>query len=644
MRKARKLTAIILVAVMTLSLMVPVFASAAEAQEAYNAIHAGSATLISAATAAAPGSERADVVAAMNDLIYAIGAGNGAAIVTAEEIAVTLPTAGTHSTPAGIVGSIQGSFVVTYSGAFPHSGNPLNITLPATPWAPADAARNIILDPANQAALIAATTGAANEAAAVTAIVAAMDALIADVGAGSGTATVTAENLVVELPITGVAANPAGTPGSIRGTFTVTYADGVGDPTSEGDVGTIVLPATWLAGSAGESEFIVDGEVIYLDRTHYRFILPTSNAFGFILDPIGLARAEVISADNNAVDPTTLEPGLIVPTSPGAHVLNLSSRPMGLTVTYSATVTGTNTALIGGFGTTTSFDNVTDNATPTPHIDSINRGTNRNVLLYLAPSSTGRTTIEPDAAFVPSTTAATRAFPVVTAERVFDFRFDAADFGIFRNPAGQWVYEIVDENVGVGTSLQVGGHVNQNPNVSWDGVDVELNVVFSFAPVAHDPAEREKPLITAPASEVPGIHALIAPQALGEGLGWSLQVPYATAALTLVSVEPPAPPAPRFGDSTGGFVRTNDTTATLTVRGSGVVYIPFVGLTADTTITFNGIDQLAAGNATLDVRGGRITLASAAVDFWRGQPATWGGVTWIITVGGIPHTITINNR
>lgn len=418
---------------------------------------------------------------------------------------------------------------------------------------------------------------------------------------------------VADAPANGVVIVPATTvaAGSVRGNVVITQTTYNATVTLD-----ITIPRL--------TSVVVDGQgrPVFVDTTVFDFVLPTSASFNFVLDPLGIVNATP-NASTGVVEPDPDFVGRILPASPGAQVLNLSSVDMNLTVSYIASATGAEIfpstatpdralvtrgiAYVDGAANRLSTEAATIPATSVNYVGASpeNWGTIPNrAMLYIVPrrTATGITAIatDPDWRWAPAVAAEQRAFVFDTTARNMTFRLPAASYQIVYDD-GRFVYRLENANQGHGTEFQVGGFVNRFADWSTGSVNAAVTFAFTTAPVLP------------PAGSVIADNVAFL-QAPGGTVGDPTGIPAnlilaATDATALVTTDRQVrlgAPAPTVGFVVGGNVLT---TATLSranphLLGTG----GFVGIQMTSDIDIEYIQWTTAGPRE------RIPLAWIALD------------------------------
>lgn len=438
------------------------------------------------------------------------------------------------------------------------------------------------------------------------------------------------DNLVV-IPQTPATASVTGTNGSINGSITLTWDDTNDPAVSETVTFTgIVIPFLPFTLAPGEEEYETltgGGTVDYVPTRIWDVELPTAGTdLDFLLDPQGLLASTRVNIGGQVVIVPSAD-SRILPTSEGAQVLNFSSYPVNLNVEFSASANG--------------MDFITPSGTLASAITAVNAGTAPRALLYLVPSAEGiteawGTTDEFDAY------GAVRAFGIGTDARNLVFHLPAAEYQFVPNPTypganvPRFLYELVDDNIGVGTEFQVGGFVNRN--ASWDGVsNIELEVVFTMS----------EDLVTgaATSAEVSNVAHLRSTTAAGGNLPANVTLD-AAAREALVAFDPTPPTAPpiALGFPTtvpAGFNRSSPTAMTLDVYlvAAGNITVPFLGA--------QGLQVVVQNNLGTALPSADFTVSADGITFNANRSATLRsqavGNTHTVVVGGVDHVITFAN-
>lgn len=512
MKKARKLTAIIMAAVLMLSMMpVNVFADQAQLD-----IYRDAAVTGATAVALAAVTDGASVAAVLNPLMA------NATVYDHTGITVRVPAHGTSANPFGTAGSVTGTFIAQYRATTYRATGVLDVVLPANLYTPEDDAAAV----ASARAWLGSAT-VTNSLRAYAATAASVDALLtyintevltgplAGVVATQGTG---AAALVITAPT-------ALEPGSVTGVLTLTQADATAT--------FVVDLSIFVVGGP----IIGEGSVVYIDTTVWDVVLPTSLAFDFVLDPLGLLGPNTLIA--TGTNPPSVPAGVVVmqdagrilPASAAGTVLNLSSNYIALTVEYQ----GVGDASFMGEGTLAGL--VARDASPrnTPAIlstlteTSVNHhGSGNRVAMWLVPNATAieslvAVTDRPSGA--PNLTvpvfdhdAAALGFLVDDDEaNTITFFLPSANYRIVHESGLRFVYELVEDNVGVGQMFQVGGLVNEN--ASWAsfmlGGDDEISIrtVFSWAAAPGNREAAQEGANPATGYQVTGVAYLRANQA-----------------------------------------------------------------------------------------------------------------------------------
>jgi len=198
-----------------------------------------------------------------------------------------------------------------------------------------------------------------------------------------------------------------------------------------------------------------DGTTVFVNHI-IDIDLPTDNAFDFILDPMGLMDIE----EDATVNFDELVGGKIVPVNDAGLIMNFSSLPVIVTIDLEFTGTGLT---------------VVDNVAAVEDEDGA-----LNALLYVVPSASAITDsgIDLEEDFAPSGTGF-----AVEDESELTFLLDAAPYKVTRTGPTSFDFELVDDNTGFGTALQVGGWVNTQADWSAFADDATLNIVFTITAV-----------------------------------------------------------------------------------------------------------------------------------------------------------------
>lgn len=498
MKKARKLTAILMAAVMVLSMFsVNVFATLQIAEAQLVLVQAGDHSTAGVATATNVG----EVVTALCAL-----ATDPNTTITGNTLRLVRPVDGTATAPIGVAGSITGTVTLTNTdgGSFDATG-PINITLPAnnygglaaTPEARVGAAYAWLSNPTTSGLAARLRTEAAdNDITDVEDVLSYINtsvlvAPISEVAARS----YAGDPLTVEAPNSN---------GSITGSIQLFEGTTASAP--------IALNITLRAQAAVGGEVIVSGsgQTVYVDTERWEFVLPTSASFDFILDPLGLlGSATAIYGSGPIGIVQTQDRGRIFPLVEGVRTLNLSSRIANLYVEFEGTGDA-NFVATGNIDEISAFDargTAPSNATSASvnYIDGGNR-----VAMWLVPNATeilnvvpltdrgdhpatGTTRLDLP---VPSFAHATAAHGFLIAETPnnLTFRLPAAEHAIFALSAGlDFEFDIVEENFGHGQIFQIGGLASEVADWSYfyeGDYEVGIDVTFRWdeAPIAIPPA------------------------------------------------------------------------------------------------------------------------------------------------------------
>lgn len=658
MKRARKITAIIMAAVLMMSMMtVNVLADQDAADRA-----AGFAE----ALVSMPGAGITNVTEFFAALHLDTDIAANVTAVPSGTPTFVAPTHGNSGNPFGIPGRVHGEITLTNTGA--NATASIDIALSPTPFD----FGGIAQDRVDAAVAHLRTPGVASAIRAlnpadVNALLAYVNNTIFAANGPFASVTVAAGTDPAPLAVTpAVHAEPTADPpvlDAVNGTITgqMTLSDG-------GATGSVVFSLTLFADLADHGGTVItgDGDVVYVDTTVWQVILPTSVAFDFILDPLGLIDATtVINAETNVV--TTQGPGRIHPLSRGARVLNLSSNPILLNVEYSGSGDATFMAPATGATTlanlATRGDNPRNFVTNTATATSVNyRNAGNTVAMWLVPNLANMTNVAPLPAVVAPAAPVADALPVApfahaTAALGFlvdstpnniTFYINAATYNIVHEGGINFGYRIQRPGFGHGQIFQVGGLLNENTswttfNTGDDEIGIEVVFEWEAAPdistlntfrtgalehpvtgAAHLRAQAADPAAAANLpnhvafeGHDPVRNALVIPDALFVG----------------------------FGASAATFVNVDATNATLNLHGTdGAVLIPFRGLPAGgtgvTVLRDNGDNMTASLNFVAN----GISIPAATATAMRGAgaaDATWNRV-WIITVEGVDHTVTIN--
>jgi len=196
--------------------------------------------------------------------------------------------------------------------------------------------------------------------------------------------------------------------------------------------------------------------------------LPTDAAFDFVLDPLGLMSIE----DDGTALLGDLEGGKIVPLGDAALVMNFSSLPVVLTVEFG-------------------LECDDDELTFVTAIDDVEEDDKEafNALIYIVPSKAAITdaTIDLEEDFAP----AAEGY-VIEDDAELVFLFPAAPYTVERDGL-DFVLELVDDDTGFGTALQIGGWVNTQADWTKYESDVDLDIVFTVSEVEDEVLDDDGP-------------------------------------------------------------------------------------------------------------------------------------------------------
>ena len=216
------------------------------------------------------------------------------------------------------------------------------------------------------------------------------------------------------------------------------------------------MAVTTLAAIPGNETIGGEGDTVYINTEIFEAILPTTGAWDFTLDPMGLAGA---NATFSNLEETA---GLIIPGSFTPVAVNLSSVP--LTLNVEVKVTG-------------------DANVITTNRAAVDEGTGTNILLNVVASTAMVNDPATDDPF-----AGTNATPISKEGKILKFVLENAAYE-YGKDGDNFTYTRVAADLGHGTRLQISGFVNKDAN--WTDFtlpaanplskSVGISATFSFA-------------------------------------------------------------------------------------------------------------------------------------------------------------------